>query len=83
MYGSGAHVAYNLAMPGKANIRKRKKAARGRTRAALQQELQAAEEKETAEFFETLEGRSRVAEHGSTMLVSTEGFDRLFENREP
>lgn len=71
-------------MPGKANKKRRKRTEQGRERAAPSQELErrrkAAEEKQSAEFIESLECRSRDAEQGSTVLVSNE--DLYFENRE-
>jgi hypothetical protein len=84
--GRQAYLAYNLRMPGKANVKRRKRAATGRRRAAPQQELalerKAAEEKESAEFLDLLEVRSRIAESGGKMLRSNDDLDRLFENRE-
>jgi hypothetical protein len=71
-------------VPGKANIRRRKRVARGLAKAAQREELaqlkQAAEEKEDLEFRETYEGRSRESV-SKTMLVSDEGMDALFEER--
>jgi hypothetical protein len=42
----------------------------------------AAKEKESNDFLAPFEERSRIAEQGTTMLVSDEGLDHLSENRE-
>ncbi len=77
-------VRYNLAMPGRANIRRRKRIERGRKRAAPYEELKrrrkAAEEDENAEFIAELEDRSKIAELGAMMLVPNEDLDRSFRD---
>jgi len=73
-------------MPGKANIRRRRRIEKGRRRASLYQEVErrrkATEEKENAEFIAGIEERSRVAEQASTMSVQDQGLDSSFEIRE-